>query len=200
MSISLGGTVSPYDSLGIAYSFVLTTYELNLIKMGGQGTGLMGKAATGTYLTMPYGVTRALDKGAIVPYLKSVQISKTAARVVTTLSLDVTPPNLLSFDLDVGHSWLYLNFDEPVVAEELVLINKSESPATPCCYQTPSVTRHPLLPAPPPHCSAHDTTTPSQALFPPPLLPYPPVFALSLPPLCPFSTPLTLFLPLLYPF
>ena len=27
-------------------------------------------------------------------------------------------------DVDVGHSWLYLNFDEPVVAAALVLINK----------------------------------------------------------------------------
>ena len=99
VNITVGGTVSPYDSIGLAYTFVLNTYELNLVKSGGQGTGLMGKATTGTYLTMPYGVTRALDKGAIVPYLKSVKIAKTAARVVTTLALDVTPPNLLSFDL-----------------------------------------------------------------------------------------------------
>ena len=76
------------------------------------------QATAATYLSAPFGLSRALDKGAIQPNLRTVKISRNDALKSAALTLDVTNPALLNFDIDVGNGILYLNFDEPIVAAD----------------------------------------------------------------------------------
>jgi len=81
------------------------------------------QAAAATYLAAPFGLTKALDKGAIQPYLKSVKISRNNARRVAALTLDTSGPTLINFDLNVGTGVLSLNFDEPVTPTSVQLVD-----------------------------------------------------------------------------
>ena len=43
VNVTTGGRVTPMDTVGYVFSFRLTQYELVKVKMGGKGSGLLGK-------------------------------------------------------------------------------------------------------------------------------------------------------------
>eukprot|EP01032_Pedospumella_encystans_P017628 gene17628-20082_t len=73
------------------------------------------------FITANFNVTRSLNAGGLQPYLPTVEVRTTNAVRIKRLIKDTTPPDCLSFSIDLNAGTLTLSFDEPVVASSLIL-------------------------------------------------------------------------------
>ena len=108
----------------------LSAHDMDSLKhsgLVGEPLGSVFDLATGTgsmpnlFITANFNVTRSLNAGGLQSYLPTVEVRTTNAVRIKRLIKDTTPPDCLSFSIDLNAGTLTLSFDEPVVAASLIL-------------------------------------------------------------------------------
>jgi len=104
------------ESTGTTFIVKLTTYDLNLIKFY-----RVAAAKTSTYLTVPFGLTKSVYVGTLLPNLDVVARSNQRGLAVRFFTPDTMPPLILSWHLNLNLGKLYILFNEPVLASTFVV-------------------------------------------------------------------------------
>ena len=115
-SLSLSEKTSVITVAGSQSSFQLHLLKTdqNILKFKG-----LGNSASQTYLAVEEGLTRALSIATLIPRMETVAVNDFRALKVRDLVSDSAVPVCLSFILDLNKGFLYLEFDESIVASSL---------------------------------------------------------------------------------
>lgn len=114
-NLTTSSKVQAYSADNRQFYIVLSGEDVNTLKISGI------VSSSNVFLTTVYGLTKSITTNNIIDNMDSVEISRDNALPLRKYATDTTKPVLLSFDLDIDNGILALNFDEPTIADSLLL-------------------------------------------------------------------------------